>query len=146
MVEVRGKNGLPGSFIDDNSMRVVEYNFAAFLDESAAAQERMWHMLEDGGARRIRGEVIERDQPCFDLVHASTIGDAYVDAVGDGFAVPDAGMLSSIVIARRGIDFPGDIEVAGVGAAVSAAFSAAAANSRPFGFPVSVATIEGGRQ
>ena len=140
MVEVRGEDGLPGSFIDNNSMRVVEYNFAAFLDKSAAAQERMWHMLEDGGARRIRGEVIERDKPCFDLVHASTIGDANVDAIGDGFAVPDAGMLSSIVIARRGIDFPGDIEISSVAAAFLAA-----ANSCPC-FPVRAATIEGGRQ
>ena len=75
------------------------------------------------------------------MVHASTIGDADVDAIGDGFSVPDAGMLASIVIARCGIDFPGDIEISSVAAAFSAA-----ANSRPFGFPVSVATIEGGRQ
>ena len=141
MVEVRGKNCFPGGFIDDNSMRVVEYDFAAFLNKSAATKERMGHMLEDGGACRIRWKVIERDKPCFDLVHASTIGDADVDAIGDGLSVPDAGMLSSIVIARCGIDFPGDVEISSVVAAFSAS-----SNSRPFGFPVSVATIEGGRQ
>ena len=140
MVEVRGKNCFPGSFIDNNSMRVVKYDFAAFLDEAAATKEWMGHMLEDGGARCIRWKVIEGDEPCFDLVHASTIGYADVDAIGDGFSVPDAGMLASIVIARCGIDFPGDIEISGVAAAFLAA-----ANSRPC-FPVSAATIEGGRQ
>ena len=71
-------------------------------------------MFEDGYAGCCSWYVIERDGSSFNLMHAVTIGDPNMDAVGDGLSFADAGLFPCIVIASRGVKFPRGLEVTGV--------------------------------
>ena len=47
-------------------------------------------------------------------MHAVTIGDPHMDAVGNRSSVTNASLFSCVVVARRGVEFPRGLEVTGV--------------------------------
>ena len=95
-------------------MRVVEDDFAAVFDEAATAKERVWHMFKNGGAGGCWRELVEWDCSSFNLVHARSVGDTDVNAVGSRASIPYASLFAGIVVTSRGIDLPRGREVARV--------------------------------
>ena len=102
MVEICCKNGFIGCFVNNSSMWIVEDDFAAVFDESAAAEERVWHMFNNSGAGGCWRELVKWDSSSFNLVHCNRA------------SVPYASLFTSIVVTSRGIDLPRVYEVARV--------------------------------